>query len=67
MDHPIMLMHERNISHANIEQEVSLFDRGESPGRKVRDNTHPSHVGWQSQQWGDPIVVIIGQLPYMPQ
>ena len=43
MDHPIMLTHERIISHANIEQEVSLVDRGESPDHKVRDSTHPSH------------------------
>ena len=43
MDYPIVLLHERNISHVNVEQEVSLFDRGESPDRKVRDNTHPSY------------------------
>ena len=43
MDHPIMLVHERNISHVNVEQEVSLFDRGESSDCKVRDSTHPSH------------------------
>ena len=68
MDHPIMLTHERGIPHVNVKQEVSLFDRGESPNCKVKDSTHPSHRQWdgEANNGETPLLSLLGSCPMCP-